>query len=1410
MRIMNLAIQKRSLLALLAALAMAVLSGITHAQVISWNLDNNGTVGGAGAGDRSGVGEEAGVVLAGNWTNSFPSNITQDLQDSTGASTLLDIAPMAPFTFSLQGTHPGQDADGSWNKEMLNGYLNAGSSSTPAQSSIALSQIPYSSYDIYVYFGADDATRAGTVSLGGTTYDFNVLDNMIGGADAAFAQTTSTGGAQPEANYAVFSGLSGASQTISVNIPDFGGISGFQVVNNGAVASAFTWKNDASGVFGVGANWVGDTAPGAGANVRFGNVITEDRTVTFNSNASLNSITFDNVIGDGDYFLVPQAAQTVTLTGDARITTFGRHWVRTGLAGAAVNTLGNGELILDAVNTFGALNINETSATVTKAGAIPAGAPITIQNNGALRFFGADNGFFASNGTGINTGVPLAFSSAVSLVDGASFIDFNDGVTANVSGVISGQGALGVQGATVTVLGANTYNGPTNVVGDGLLTVTGAGTLGGTAGGTSIFGEGSVVLNGVTVGNENFAVFAESQLRLTGATVGAAASAALVSLDENNDGETPKIVSTGASTLRQNINGGAGDEGGVYEIRAESGTLNLLGVLSAADDAEQRTYVFSGAGSTTVNKIIDAAVDASGNFAGSNANDNVNVVKRGSGTLTINTRTNLNDDYWYGQTTIEGGTLEVISDGSNNGELRSTVNVNSGATFDVDHFATYNVIPIAPYENGLGGAGTVVAQTLGVFESATISPGDSVGTLKVQGNMTLSYFDSNEATVPNSGSLNFELGNDATIATVNNTENDLISVSGTLTVNRSAVSDQFIVNVSPVDGLLDTVNNYTLMRGASRVGTATAANFAVNFVDSTGTPVSSRYTAAMALNANSVQLNVNGGALNLAWSGLSGGAWDVNSTANWNGGAQVFRHLDVVNFSGGGSTVNVAEPVSPSAVNVTNTAYAFEGDDINAFSVNVGSNGTATFSNSVGGNIAVANTGTVAGAGTFKDNVTVQNGGTLQVGGANLSGTVGTVSWNVDVNGTIGGDGAVDSSGQSGPSAMAGVELVGNWTGSWNGAFQNFEPVNLIDHNGDSTPIDLVALGFNNFSVQGTHPGQDGDGSWNKELINGYSNAGASVSPAVSTITVSQIPYGQYDIIAYFSSDSDSREGSVSDGTTTYYFNTIGGPSVSGANAVLTEAVDTVDDATDPDANYAIFSNLSGANKTITVNIPDFGGLAGIQIVGDPNSIALAGETMSVLGDVSLQAGSTASFNIAGDGLSDLLDIGGNLGVADGFVLEVLLDASVPAASLEAGDSWDLFDFATSSGAFDEADFLLPSGLGANLAWDTSTLLVDGVLSIVSTANALGDFNGDGLVDAIDYAVWRENLGQDASAIMNNGSGAGTVVPADFDVWLANFGANYNNPAPLGQSPEPQTLGLLSLVLAHCFGDRRWSRRGSA
>jgi hypothetical protein len=79
--------------------------------------------------------------------------------------------------------------------------------------------------------------------------------------------------------------------------------------------------------------------------------------------------------------------------------------------------------------------------------------------------------------------------------------------------------------------------------------------------------------------------------------------------------------------------------------------------------------------------------------------------------------------------------------------------------------------------------------------------------------------------------------------------------------------------------------------------------------------------------------------------------------------------------------------------------------------------------------------------------------------------------------------------------------------------------------------------------------------------------------------------------------------------------------------------------------------------------------------------------------------------------------------------------------------------------------------------------------------NIPGDYNANGMVDAADYALWRNMLGQMGPGLPADGNGDGTVNDADFDLWRANFGLGSTGEAAAAlQSaavPEPGTLASL-------------------
>jgi hypothetical protein len=85
----------------------------------------------------------------------------------------------------------------------------------------------------------------------------------------------------------------------------------------------------------------------------------------------------------------------------------------------------------------------------------------------------------------------------------------------------------------------------------------------------------------------------------------------------------------------------------------------------------------------------------------------------------------------------------------------------------------------------------------------------------------------------------------------------------------------------------------------------------------------------------------------------------------------------------------------------------------------------------------------------------------------------------------------------------------------------------------------------------------------------------------------------------------------------------------------------------------------------------------------------------------------------------------------------------------------------------------------------------------VSAAPTLtGDYNNDGDVDAADYTVWRNNVGNPGNTLQNRdpANGTGVVGPDDYTSWKENFGAGGGG-SIAGAVPEPGTLGLILVAL---------------
>ncbi|MEX2091148.1 MAG: hypothetical protein WD971_00650 [Pirellulales bacterium] len=183
--------------------------------------------------------------------------------------------------------------------------------------------------------------------------------------------------------------------------------------------------------------------------------------------------------------------------------------------------------------------------------------------------------------------------------------------------------------------------------------------------------------------------------------------------------------------------------------------------------------------------------------------------------------------------------------------------------------------------------------------------------------------------------------------------------------------------------------------------------------------------------------------------------------------------------------------------------------------------------------------------------------------------------------------------------------------------------------------------------------------------------------------------------------------------------------------------------------------------------------------------------TLSVEGNYTQTIDGILSIDLASAASYDKLIVDGN--IALGGVLEVqLLDGYVPLA----GATFDILDWTgTQSDAF---DVLALPDLGSALVWDYSLIDSQGVLSVVAAeTNLAGDYNGDDVVDAADYTVWRDSLNSN-TPLVNETASLGVVDQADYDAWKANFGATAagSGSGSIGSVPEPNCAALLLIGLA--------------
>jgi hypothetical protein len=106
---------------------------------------------------------------------------------------------------------------------------------------------------------------------------------------------------------------------------------------------------------------------------------------------------------------------------------------------------------------------------------------------------------------------------------------------------------------------------------------------------------------------------------------------------------------------------------------------------------------------------------------------------------------------------------------------------------------------------------------------------------------------------------------------------------------------------------------------------------------------------------------------------------------------------------------------------------------------------------------------------------------------------------------------------------------------------------------------------------------------------------------------------------------------------------------------------------------------------------------------------------------------------------------------------------------------------------------------GGDLTALGSIFIDDISAAIVAAPALLGDYNGNGVVDAADYVVWRDSLGATGANLVADANGDGLVSSLDYEIWKANFGDTAGGVSGLASSaPVPEPTTVVGIVVGWC------------
>lgn len=472
--------------------------------------------------------------------------------------------------------------------------------------------------------------------------------------------------------------------------------------------------------------------------------------------------------------LSPGQQHTALITDPGTVYTM-RGGANIGLNGAASMVVSNGASVL--LTGSGAPVIVGSGATANGSSLLVTGAGTTWTNNANQWGIGSgantnssmvvNAGAVVSGGNGAEIGVSSNSTAASLTIDGATF---------NLTNQVMRAGYLGSQNLLVVTNGGVLNLSNLLYVGQGTSDVNGAhsNTTLVTGAGSSILQASLVGASGNAVGfsgRDNTLVVSNAATVVLG---GPTASNAMnqVGWNTNSSGNSIVVTDTGS------IWGGRGD----LEIGVR-GSSNFVSVLNGGlitnstvrlgvtNSAAGNYLLVDGAGSVFSNRISVTV----GN--GTNTGNRINVTNGGTlhtgGLLNVQSNSTVDaaGSVWVGQGRSSVQTVNVLH-----------TNANSNSVLTVNGLVAAEGTVTVGTRGVLGGAGTVQAATTTVASGGTLSPGNSPGTLTVDGDLTWL----------GGGNYNWQIHNATGLV---GTGWDYLSVTGALDLTALTPGSKFNINL---------------------------------------------------------------------------------------------------------------------------------------------------------------------------------------------------------------------------------------------------------------------------------------------------------------------------------------------------------------------------------------------------------------------------------------------------------------------------------------------------------------------------------------------------------------------------------------------------------------------------------------